>query len=59
MSGSVDKLVIKVGAQAECTATFSGLTPVPGTSLSGRVILAGGQSFPFTAIVKPGSTQTE
>ncbi|MCC6020116.1 MAG: class III signal peptide [Thermoproteaceae archaeon] len=51
--------IIKVGANATCTATFSGLTPAPGTSLSGRVILAGGQSFPFTAIVKPGSTQTE
>jgi positive regulator of sigma E activity len=56
VSGSVEGLVIKVGAQAKCTAQFQGLTMAPGTSLSGRVIFAGGQSFPFTAIVKPGRT---
>ena len=55
---NVQGLVVKVGAQATCTATFSGLTMAPGTSLSGRVILAGGQSFPFTAVVKPGTTST-
>ena len=44
--------VIPVGAQAVCTASV-GSAGVPGTMVTGRVILSGGQSFPFTASVKP------
>ncbi|MFN7106190.1 MAG: class III signal peptide [Pyrobaculum sp.] len=29
------------------------INAVPGTTLPGRVILSGGQSYPFTAVVKP------
>jgi len=43
--------VIPVGAQAVCTATV-GAAAVPGTMVTGRVILSGGQSLPFTASVK-------
>jgi len=50
-SGS-STLVIKVGDQAKCTANV-GLSVTPGTMLPGRVILSGGQSFPFNALVKP------
>jgi hypothetical protein len=49
----VKGLVLKIGANATCTCTASGLTLAPGTTVSGRVILAGGQSFPFTAVVVP------
>jgi type IV pilus assembly protein PilA len=50
--GSGSGSVIGVGAQAECTGTVS-VTATPGTMLPGRVILSGGQSFPFNAAVKP------
>jgi hypothetical protein len=53
ISGNVDGTVIRVGAQARCTGGVQGVTAVPGTMLSGRVILSGGQSFPFSAMVKP------
>ncbi len=53
ISGNVQDNVIEVGAQAECTGTVQGVTAVPGTMLPGRVILSGGQSFPFNAVVKP------
>lgn len=47
--------VIKVGQQAICKAEGpTGLRP--GTMISGRVILSGGQSFPFNAVVRPGSS---
>jgi type IV pilus assembly protein PilA len=52
ISGSVSGNVIGVGAQARCTGTV-GVTATPGTMLPGRVILSGGQSFPFNAVVKP------
>jgi type IV pilus assembly protein PilA len=52
ISGSVSGDVIGVGAQARCTGTV-GVTATPGTMLPGRVILSGGQSFPFNAVVKP------
>jgi hypothetical protein len=45
--------VIGIGAQAECTGPVGGVTATPGTMLPGRVILSGGQSFPFNAVVKP------
>jgi hypothetical protein len=48
-----DPTVIKVGAQVQCTVTVSTLSATPGTMLPGRVILSGGQSFPFNALVKP------
>jgi len=51
-SGNVQNNVISVGAQAECTGAVS-VTATPGTMLPGRVILSGGQSFPFNAVVKP------
>ena len=52
ISGSGSGSVIGVGAQARCTGTV-GVTATPGTMLPGRVILSGGQSFPFNAVVKP------
>jgi hypothetical protein len=45
--------VIGVGAQAKCDGDVKGVTATPGTMLPGRVILSGGQSFPFNAVVKP------
>jgi type IV pilus assembly protein PilA len=53
ISGSGSGNVIGVGAQAECTGTVGGLQATPGTMLPGRVILSGGQSFPFNAVVRP------
>lgn len=44
---------IPVGSNKTVTVTVTGVTAVPGTMLSGRVILSGGQSFPFNAVVKP------
>ncbi len=44
--------VIPIGTQAVCTATV-GAAGVPGTMVTSRVILSNGQSFPFTASVKP------
>jgi hypothetical protein len=44
---------ISVGERRETTVSISGVTAVPGTMLPGRVILRGGQSFPFNALVKP------
>ncbi|MGC9050826.1 class III signal peptide [Pyrobaculum sp.] len=43
---------ITVGQQATVKVTISG-TWTPGTMVPGRVILSGGQSFPFNALVKP------
>jgi Flp pilus assembly protein CpaB len=45
--------VIKVGEQATVTINNIGISATPGTMLPGRVILSGGQSFPFNALVKP------
>jgi len=44
---------ITVGQQTTLTVTVQGLTATPNTMLPGRVILSGGQSFPFNALVKP------
>ncbi len=44
---------IRVGRNETVTVTASGVTATPGTMLPGRVILSGGQSFPFSAVVKP------
>ncbi|MFN3804773.1 MAG: class III signal peptide [Pyrobaculum sp.] len=44
---------VAVGEQKELSGSVSGVTLTPGTMLSGRVILSGGQSFPFNAAVKP------
>jgi type IV pilus assembly protein PilA len=44
--------VIPMGAQAVCTATVDA-AGVPGTMETSKVILSNGQSFPFTASVKP------
>ncbi|AFA40398.1 Class III signal peptide [Pyrobaculum oguniense TE7] len=54
MSGeqTIQNNVIKLGQNATCTASID-LTLTPGTMVPGRVILSGGQSFPFNAIVKP------
>ena len=48
--------VIKIGKNATCTGTVEGLSAVPGTMLSGRVILSSGHSFIFNAAVKPSSS---
>jgi len=47
---------ISVGGRADVTVTVTGVTAVPGTMLPGRVILSGGQSFPFSAVVKPSTS---
>ena len=44
---------IPVGGNRTVTVTVTGITATPGTMLPGRVILSGGQSFPFNALVKP------
>ena len=44
---------IRVGEREDVPVTVTGVTAVPGTMLPGRVILSGGQSFPFNAVVKP------
>jgi len=44
---------ILVGRNDTLTVTVTGITATPGTMLPGRVILSGGQSFPFSAVVKP------
>jgi type IV pilus assembly protein PilA len=43
---------IRVGDQVTVRVTAS-VSATPGTMLPGRVILSGGQSFPFSALVKP------
>ena len=43
---------IEVGRQVTVTVNI-GISAAPGTMLPGRVILSGGQSFPFSAVVKP------
>jgi type IV pilus assembly protein PilA len=46
--------VIKVGSNSTCTGDVpASITLTPGTMLNGRVIVSGGQSFPFTAAVRP------
>jgi type IV pilus assembly protein PilA len=46
--------VVRVGGNSTCTGTIPAtITLTPGTMLPGRVILSGGQSFPFHAAVKP------
>jgi type IV pilus assembly protein PilA len=52
ISGGVD---INVGQRVRVgVAVPSGVaTLVAGTTVTGRVILSGGQSFPFTAVVRP------
>jgi type IV pilus assembly protein PilA len=44
--------IIPVDAQAVCTATV-GAAGVAGTMVTGKAILSGGQSLPFTTSVKP------
>ena len=51
VSGSPPSL--GVGTQVECSGPLTGFSATPGTVVSGRVILGGGQSFPFNAAVKP------
>jgi type IV pilus assembly protein PilA len=51
VSGSPPNLA--VGTQVECRGPLTGFSATPGTVLSGRVILGGGHSFPFNAVVKP------
>jgi hypothetical protein len=43
---------IPVGGNRTVTVSV-GVSATPGTMLPGRVILSGGQSFPFNALVKP------
>ena len=51
-TNTISPYIISVGQQAKIVAIVSGKY-TPGTMLPGRVILSGGQSFPFNAIVKP------
>ena len=51
----VSGLNVGVGGQVECYGDFPGFPAVPGTVVSGRVILSGGHSFPFNAAVKPST----
>ncbi|MFN7105636.1 MAG: class III signal peptide [Pyrobaculum sp.] len=51
-TASVD-VTVTVGEQKDLTGIIDGLTLTPGTMVPGRVILSGGQSFPFNAVVKP------
>jgi P pilus assembly chaperone PapD len=53
ISQGIDPNVIAVGQQATVSVSVTGITATPGTMLPGRVILSGGQSFPFNAVVKP------
>jgi len=53
ISQGINPDVIKVGDQTTLTVTVTGVSATPGTMLPGRVILSGGQSFPFNALVKP------
>jgi len=53
ISQDINPNVIKVGNQTTLTVTVTGVSATPGTMLPGRVILSGGQSFPFNALVKP------
>jgi len=53
ISQGINPDVIKVGNQTTLTVTVTGVSATPGTMLPGRVILSGGQSFPFNALVKP------
>jgi type IV pilus assembly protein PilA len=46
--------VVRVGGNSTCTGSVpAGITLTPGTMLTGRVIVSGGQSFLFTAAVRP------
>jgi len=53
VSDEESSLVVQVGGSSEIEVTVTDLTATPGTMLPGRVILSGGQSFPFNALVKP------
>jgi hypothetical protein len=53
ISQGINPDVIKVGNQTTLTVTVTSVSATPGTMLPGRVILSGGQSFPFNALVKP------
>ncbi len=46
--------VVRVGDSSTCTGSIpAGITLTPGTMLTGRVIVSGGQSFLFNAAVRP------
>ncbi|WP_333639210.1 class III signal peptide [Pyrobaculum aerophilum] len=45
-------VTVSVGGQARIIVSVPGQW-TPGTTLPGRVILSGGQSFPFNAVVRP------
>jgi type IV pilus assembly protein PilA len=52
--GTTPPNVVKVGGNSTCTGSVPGnITLTPGTMLTGRVIVSGGQSFLFNAAVKP------
>jgi len=55
ITGPVSGLNVGVGGEVECGGALSGFPAVPGTVVSGRVILSGGHSFPFNAAVKPST----
>jgi uncharacterized protein (UPF0333 family) len=46
--------VVRVGGNSTCTGNIpTAITLTPGTMLTGRVIVSGGQSFLFNAAVRP------
>ena len=53
ISQGINPNVIDIGQQVTVTVQVTGINAAPGTMLPGRVILSGGQSFPFSALVKP------
>jgi hypothetical protein len=53
-TGATDN-VLEVGKQYTCRIENGPTGLVPGTMVSGRIVTSGGQSFPFNAVVRPGS----
>ncbi len=54
ISLSCTPAVVRVGESSTCTGSIpAAITLTPGTMLTGRVIVSGGQSFLFNAAVRP------
>ncbi len=53
-TGATDN-VLEVGKQYTCTISGGPADLAPGTMVPGRMVTSGGQSFPFNAVVRPGT----